>query len=179
MPHVRGWGDGGVSPANYSPCRSCATPVFWVLTRKGAKMPLDESPERGNVVLDETSRAHVFRDHAAAVEAMEERPDIPLGDTYISHHAEGQCPQGPEWQGKTRGDADAPKAAPQLDLDGGLERARSFARSVAERGYPHSGAIEDAGAAHVEGSEPEAWRVGNYVVLFDQEGVRLREAEAA
>lgn len=94
-----------------APCRSCRRPVFWAKTAAtGKPMPLDEDDERGNVILDCAGRAHVFRDRAAALaaaEADEERFGI-VSTTYISHHAEGQCPKGPAWRGKKRTDPDAP-----------------------------------------------------------------------
>lgn len=58
-------------------------------------MPLEEAPDTGNVVIDGTGRAHVFRDHAAAMHAMDNDEYFPLGQTYISHHA--TCPDRGEW----------------------------------------------------------------------------------
>lgn len=147
-------------------CRSCRRQVLWAKTVKtGSPMPLDEDADRGNVVLDHIGRAEVFANHEAALAAMEGRLDIPIGETYISHHAAGQCPQGPAWQGRSRQD---PPDDPELG------RAREFAQDCAARREPHSGAIEAAGAVHVEGSEPEAWRVGGYLIVFEPDGVRLR-----
>lgn len=100
---------------NASNCRSCHRVVYWARTAKSGKpMPLDESVERGNVLVDGLGKAHVFAGNAAAHAAMEaDFQTFGVGTTWISHHAEGQCPQGREWQGKRRGDADAPAAAPE------------------------------------------------------------------
>lgn len=109
MPGVRG---DVVSAGEFSPCRSCRRQVRWAKTAKtGKPMPLDESPERGNVLLDAIGQAHVFKDRAAAMAAVEGRPEeFGVTDTtFISHHAEGQCPHGRAWQGKRRGDVDEPK----------------------------------------------------------------------
>jgi hypothetical protein len=57
-------------------------------------------------------------------------------------------------------------------------RARAFAASIAERGYPHSGAIEAYDAEHVQGSDPETWRVGSVFVWFTPEGVFLSDRPA-
>lgn len=77
-------------------------------------MPLDESEDRGNVLVDANGKAHVFRDHGAALEAADADTETfgIVCATYISHHAEGQCPKGPAWRGKKRTDADAPDPAP-------------------------------------------------------------------
>lgn len=97
---------------NVSPCRSCKRPVHWSKTaRTGSAMPLDRDPDRGNVLVDGNGRAHVFRDHDAAVAASEADDEGRFGtETYISHHAEGQCPEGSKWKGKQRSDSDAPQA---------------------------------------------------------------------
>lgn len=76
-------------------------------------MPLDESADRGNVLIDEMGRAHVFRDNQAAREALDAEPERWSVSIFISHHAEGQCPQGRAWQGKKRTDRDAPQAPPE------------------------------------------------------------------
>lgn len=100
---------------NIGPCQTCMRSVTWTKSAaRGRPMPLDEDAERGNVVLDGTGLAHVFKDHDAAVAVMgTERDgyDFPHGVTYISHHAEGQCPQGRAWKGRRR--ADHPPPAPE------------------------------------------------------------------
>lgn len=77
-------------------------------------MPLDESEDRGNVLVDGSGRAHVFRDaDAARAAALADEQTFGLEAVrYISHHAAGQCTKGREWQGKRRADADAPDPAP-------------------------------------------------------------------
>lgn len=83
--------------------------------KSGKPFPLDEDDQRGNVLVDAQGRAHVFRDRPAALEAAAADVDLfgaaPL--TYISHHAEGQCPHGDAWRGKKRSDPDAPRAPVQ------------------------------------------------------------------
>jgi hypothetical protein len=73
-------------------------------------MPLDESPEQGNVLIDDMNRAHVYRDHAAAVTELARDPDRYSAVTYLPHHA--TCAQGAGWRGKQRGDRDAPRPEP-------------------------------------------------------------------
>lgn len=86
---------------DFGTCRSCKAQVHWARSAAtGKPMPLDEDPGNGNVVVDGSSRAHVFKDHAAAVEAMESDERFPIGDTYISHHA--TCPDRGEWSRSPR-----------------------------------------------------------------------------
>jgi hypothetical protein len=93
--------------SNYGTCRSCGSQVLWAKSAaKGKPMPLERAPGDGNVALNEFDRAVVFRDHEAALEAIDTRDDLPLGETYVSHHA--RCPAGQRWSGKTREDAGAP-----------------------------------------------------------------------
>lgn len=105
---------------NQSSCRSCRRLVSWARSAKTNKpMPLDRDAERGNVLVDATGKAHAFRNHVQAVATAEfdASNGSPAGfdsETYISHHAEGQCPQGRAWQGKKRSDADAPAAQESL-----------------------------------------------------------------
>jgi len=106
---------------NHAPCRSCRRQVLWTKSAAtGKPMPLDRDDEHGNVVLDGSGRAHVFRNNEAARAAIDTAPEsVALdcsGRVYISHHAEGQCPQGRAWQGKKRTDPDAPKAPVQESL---------------------------------------------------------------
>lgn len=106
----------GGADREFSPCRSCHRLVRWAKSAKtGKPMPLDEDLERGNVVLDIFGKAHVFGDHAKTVAAVAaDEADLfgMTSVTYISHHAAGQCPQGPAWQGVRRGDPDEPRPAP-------------------------------------------------------------------
>lgn len=81
---------------DHGTCRSCRQPVLWARSATtGKAMPLEESPDAGNVVVDGSSRAHVFRDHQAALDAMETSESLPFGVTYLSHHA--TCPQRGQW----------------------------------------------------------------------------------
>jgi hypothetical protein len=74
-------------------------------------MPLEESPENGNVVLDGFGIAHVFRDHPAAEQAMDEDDRFPIGQTYLSHHA--TCPEAERFRGRpSKPVAKAKPAAP-------------------------------------------------------------------
>jgi hypothetical protein len=99
---------------NRSACRSCRRLVYWARSAASGKpMPLDLDGERGNVLVDASGKSHVFRNHAQAVATaqLDASNGAPVGfdsDTYISHHADGQCPKGREWQGKRRSDPDAP-----------------------------------------------------------------------
>lgn len=103
---------------NRSACRSCRRLVFWAKSATSGKpMPLDLEPARGNVLVDAIGRSHVFRNHAQALATAEHDAGngAPIGfdtETYISHHADGQCPKGREWQGKRRSDPDAPDPTP-------------------------------------------------------------------
>ena len=75
-------------------CRSCKALVWWARSAKsGRPMPLQEDAENGNVIIDGYGRAHVLRNHAAALAALEEADMI--GMTYLSHHA--VCPERGEW----------------------------------------------------------------------------------
>lgn len=101
--------------ATYAPCRSCKAQVTWGKTAKSGKpMPLDPSDDRGNALIDGTGRVHVFKDpEAARAAALADEMQFGVDpQRYISHHAEGQCPKGRAWQGKTRKDPDAPDPAP-------------------------------------------------------------------
>lgn len=75
-------------------------------------MPLDESSELGNVLIDDMGKAHVFRDHDAAAAELERDVERYSAVTYLPHHA--TCPAGPGWRGKQRGDPDAPPAQESL-----------------------------------------------------------------
>jgi hypothetical protein len=93
------------------PCRSCGAMVIWTRTAATRKpMPLDESPEHGNVLIDDMSRAHVFRDHDTAAAELARDPERYSALTYFPHHA--SCARGEDWRGKRRGDADAPRPGP-------------------------------------------------------------------
>jgi hypothetical protein len=96
---------------DHGPCRSCRQLVVWATSAKtGKAMPLNPEPdeERGNVLVDGNGRAFTFRNAAAANAYQEQFPESDLvgSSRYLPHHA--SCPQGPAWQGKHRGDADAP-----------------------------------------------------------------------
>lgn len=81
---------------DFGTCRSCKASVQWARSAATKKaMPVQEDPENGNVVVDGGGFAHVFRDHAAALEAMETDERLPLSETFISHHA--VCPDRGEW----------------------------------------------------------------------------------
>lgn len=102
---------------NIGPCQTCKRGVTWTKSAaRGRPMPLDQDDERGNVVLDGFGNAHVFKDHDAAIAAMgtttDDGTEFPHGVTYISHHAEGQCPQGREWRGRRRADHPPPEPEP-------------------------------------------------------------------
>ena len=62
------------------------------------------------------------------------------------------------------------------------DRALEFAQSIREYGFPHSGAIEHYGAAHVLTVDEtcEVWTVGEgQLVALNPEGVRVLDATAA
>lgn len=104
---------------DYGICRSCRAQLRWVKSAKSGKpMPLDVSEDRGNVLVDGIGRAHVFRDaDAARAAALADEQTFGVEPVrFISHHAEGQCTKGREWQGKRRGDSDAPDPEPALRL---------------------------------------------------------------
>lgn len=99
---------------DYGTCRSCRAQVRWAKSAStGKPMPLDRSPDRGNVLIDANGRAHVFKDHGAAVAAVMES-DRYGTETFMSHHA--TCPEGPAWKGKKRKDPDAPSEPVQESL---------------------------------------------------------------
>jgi hypothetical protein len=80
---------------DFGTCRSCKASVRWARSvSTGKSMPLQEAADTGNVVVDGLGRAHVFKDHAAAVQAME-NDEFPLGVTFIAHHA--VCPDRGRW----------------------------------------------------------------------------------
>jgi hypothetical protein len=58
------------------------------------------------------------------------------------------------------------------------KRARDFAGSIAERGYPHSGAIEEYGAVVLEGVVPETWRIGRWLIVVRPEHVAIHRLGA-
>jgi hypothetical protein len=75
----------------YLPCRDCRQTVLWTKTAKNrAPMRLEEDDDNGNVRLDGHGLAHVFRDHAAALDADEDALELDLGPTFIPHAA--VCP---------------------------------------------------------------------------------------
>lgn len=95
-------------------CWACGRQVVWVPTAAtGKRMPLDIDEESGNVLVDASGRAHVFRDRPAAIAAADADQDL-FGlspDTFITHRA--QCPIGEQSQGRHGDDADAPAAPAQ------------------------------------------------------------------
>lgn len=80
-------------PIEQAACRSCGAPIYWAITRTGARMPVDAAPVAdGNVLLalrrsTGEIRAHVLRKH--------EEPDEGR-NRYTAHHA--TCPDGPRWR---------------------------------------------------------------------------------
>lgn len=81
---------------DYGSCRSCRAQIAWARSAKtGKPMPLDPEPdeERGNVLVDGQSRAHVFKDAAAAAAYQEATPDSELASSgkYLSHFV--TCPR--------------------------------------------------------------------------------------
>lgn len=95
-------------------CRTCSAPVLWARSAStGKPMPLELDEERGNIVIDGYNRAHAFRDHAAALLAVDRNESGELeqsGVTYISHHA--TCGRGDDWRNRPRREEPATVAAP-------------------------------------------------------------------
>lgn len=79
-----------------SACRSCGAPVFWLLTERGKRIPIDDEPvEDGNIVIrwdwdkGENVAHYVGKDEE--IGSDEER--------YVSHFA--TCPQSKNWRKPT------------------------------------------------------------------------------
>jgi hypothetical protein len=73
-------------------CRSCHAPIYWALTERGKRIPLDAvANPKGNMLLEPANETRtVWRTRAFS----------PLFDglqrLYMPHHA--TCPQGKEWK---------------------------------------------------------------------------------
>jgi len=70
-------------------CRSCGAPVFWAITERGKRMPVDTEPYAG----DSPSGLFVLRGQTIIAVTPDSFPGEPL---YRSHFA--TCPHGKEWR---------------------------------------------------------------------------------
>lgn len=71
-------------------CQSCSAEIFFALTRKGHRMPINKIPDpKGNVVVEPVGTSSFL----AHVVDMFTKPEA---KRYMPHHA--TCPQGREWR---------------------------------------------------------------------------------
>lgn len=67
-------------------CSSCKAPIFWALTAKGKRMPLDAQPDPQGIVWLHGGVAHVG----------DQPPAMGATDRYTSHFA--TCPNAGKWR---------------------------------------------------------------------------------
>lgn len=80
-----------------SQCRSCGASIRWVVSVKGARMPIDAEPDaNGNLYL--ATRAVDGAWCASVTTGRQMHYLRSIGRAYVSHHA--TCPQALQWRRK-------------------------------------------------------------------------------